>query len=70
MKVDENIFSDNMYMLKEKFGEDITLIPIKCVAKMFNVDYRSLAKDKSFPTKKICSRYYVEITALARWLAS
>lgn len=61
-------YQENLRLITEKFG-GVQLIPLKEAAAYCGADIRSLQSDKTFPVKKLVSRYYVSAVGLARWLS-
>ncbi len=66
--MDRTSYENNLERLYDAFGR-IALIPILKAAEFVGVDWRTLKRDRAFPTKKIGGRYYVGTEQLARWLS-
>ncbi len=66
--MDSATYEKNLEKIYEKFGR-VALIPLLPVAEFVGRNYRTLLIDKKFPVKKLGRRYYVNSTALARWLS-
>lgn len=66
--MDNATYEKNLEKIYEKFGRGL-LIPLLPVAEFVGLNYRTLLTDKKFPVKKVGRRYYVNSTALARYLS-
>lgn len=60
-------YRQQLELLTEIFPNRAALKITEC-AFVLNLDRRTLLADRSFPAKKVGSKYSVPITELARWM--
>lgn len=60
-------YRQQLELLTDLFPNRAALKIAECEAAL-NLDRRTLLADRSFPAKKVCGKYAVPITELARWM--
>lgn len=68
MAREKEMYRDNLERVIAHFG-NVELIPLNQVGDFLGCHYRTLQRQKDFPVKKVGSRVYVTVVALARWLS-
>ena len=61
-------YREHLMALYERFG-NAEIISLAKAASYIGLDKRTLLKDKTFPIKRIGSRYFVPVKQFASWLS-
>lgn len=61
-------FREQLDRLLQRFpGRE--MIEVKEAAAVIGCDFRTLVRDKNFPTRQLGTRYVVPLVSMARWMA-